>query len=115
MSTPVNKPPQGFAAVPESMLESLPVTSTEKGVLRTIGEPVFNLQDVRRAISERTDLPKKRQRDLLSAIDRASKLFRLDPVCIPLDVPAISEMLAAINPVAAGIRSPQTFSNISTR
>jgi integrase len=69
------------------------------------------LRDVITAVEGRDTLSATRRRDLRSSIKRVALLVGDDPARIPLDLPAISARLAAVNPIAAGLTS-KSFSNI---
>jgi integrase len=56
-------------------------------------------------------LSETRRRDLRSAVKRVAALLAEDPAHIPLDLPAISTGLDAVNPVASGL-TPKTIANI---
>jgi hypothetical protein len=73
----------------------------------------ITLQDVLTAVEGREALSATRRRDLRSAVTRVAFLLGEDPGRIPLDMPALSVKLAAVNPVAADLRS-KTFSNIKS-
>src|SRR5260221_1480157 len=69
------------------------------------------LAQVIAALDGKTLLSETRRRDLRSAVKRVAALLAEDPARIPLDLPAISARLGAINPVAAGL-TPKTIANI---
>jgi integrase len=63
------------------------------------------------AAFETKKLPATRLRDLRSATTRVAKLLGGEPARIPLDLPAISAKLAAVNPLGSGLTA-KSFSNI---
>jgi integrase len=63
------------------------------------------------ALDGKTSLSDTRLRDLRSAVKRVASLLAKDPAHVPLDLPAISTGLGAVNPVAAGL-TPKTMANI---
>jgi hypothetical protein len=69
------------------------------------------LADLLSSLQHDTSLSATRSRDLQSAVKRVASLLGEETGAIPLDLPAISAKLAAINPVAKGLTS-KTFSNI---
>src|SRR4051812_5820290 len=69
------------------------------------------LADVLETLATRQDLSPIRLRDLRSAVQRVAALIGQVPSGIPLDLPAISAKLAAVNPIAAGLMA-KSFSNI---
>src|SRR5271170_6329149 len=72
---------------------------------------VTTLQHVLNTVEARESLSVTRRRDLGSSVTRVASLLGEHPERIPLDLPALSVKLAAVNPVAAGLTS-KTFSNI---
>jgi integrase len=81
-----------------------------KAAVRPDAAPA-TLKAVLDALEGRRDLAANRLRDLRSAVTRVAKLLNDAPGHIPLELPALSAKLAAINPVAAGLTA-KTFSNI---
>jgi hypothetical protein len=69
------------------------------------------LATVLTALAQNEDLSPTRRRDLISAVKRVADLLSQEPAAIPVDMPAISAGLAAVNPVALGI-TPKRFANI---
>jgi integrase len=78
------------------------------GAEPTIG---ITLQDVVNAVQASDALSATRRRDLRSAVTRVASLLGEDLERIPLDLPALSVKLAAVNPVAEGLTN-KSFSNI---
>jgi integrase len=81
-----------------------------KAAVRPEAAPA-TLKAVLDALEGRRDLAANRLRDLRSAVTRVAKLLNDAPGHIPLELPALSAKLAAINPAAAGLTA-KTFSNI---
>ena len=73
--------------------------------------PPITLQDVVNAVQASDALSATRRRDLRSAVTRVAFLLGEDLERIPLDLPALSVKLAAVNPVAAGLKT-KSLSNI---
>jgi integrase len=69
------------------------------------------LAGVLAALERETNLTATRRRDLVSAVKRVAILLGDEPAAIVLDMPVISGLLAAVNPVAVGITSKR-FANI---
>jgi integrase len=69
------------------------------------------LAQVIAALDGNTSLSETRRRDLRSAVKRVASLLAKDPAHVPLDLPAISTGLGAVNPVAAGL-TPKTIANL---
>lgn len=69
------------------------------------------LAQVIAALDGKTSLSETRRRDLRSAVKRVAALLGEEPAHIPLDLPAISTGLGAVNPVAARV-APKTIANI---
>jgi integrase len=85
-------------------------TASAGGPLTTTA---ITLHDVLNAVERIEALSVTRRRDLRSAVSRVASLLGDDPGRIPLDLPALSVKLAAVNPVAVGLTS-KTFSNIKS-
>jgi len=73
--------------------------------------PATTLADVPVALKEVDAIPATRLRDLCSCVQRVAALLGKDPAAIELALPAISVMLATVNPVAAGM-SAKTLANL---
>jgi integrase len=86
------------------------IKGAAKAAVRPDAAPA-TLKAVLDALEGRRDLAANRLRDLRSAVTRVAKLLNDAPGHIPLELPALSAKLAAINPVAAGLTA-KTFSNI---
>jgi integrase len=71
----------------------------------------ITLQDVVNAVQASDALSATRRRDLRSAVTRVAFLLGEDLERIPLNLPALSVKLAAVNPVAAGLKT-KSLSNI---
>jgi integrase len=71
----------------------------------------MTLADVLAAVERERTLTATRRRDLVSAVKRVAILLGDEPAAIPLDMPAISAPLAAVNPVSVGL-TVKTFGNI---
>jgi integrase len=71
----------------------------------------ITLQDVVNAVQTSDALSATRRRDLRSAVTRVAFLLGEDLERIPLNLPALSVKLAAVNPVAAGLKA-KSLSNI---
>lgn len=69
------------------------------------------LADVIAALEKNDRLSATRGRDLRSAVKRVARLLREEPAQIPLDLPAISRVLAACMPAAEGL-TQKSLANI---
>jgi len=61
------------------------------------------------ALEQNEDQSPTRRRDLTSAVNRVADLLGQEPAAIPIDMPAISARLAAVNPVAVGMTAKRLF------
>src|SRR5437660_8440866 len=114
ISTPViPRLPETTRGQPEMIPTSKDPTAIKggaKAAVRPDAAPA-TLKAVLDALEGRRDLAPNRLRDLRSAVTRVAKFLGDAPGHIPLELPALSAKLAAINPVAAGLTA-KTFSNI---
>jgi integrase len=69
------------------------------------------LAGVLAALERETNLTATRRRDLVSAVKRVAILLGDEPAAIPLEMPAISARLAAVNAVAVGL-TVKTLGNV---
>lgn len=72
-----------------------------------------NLAQALTELAERTDLPERRRRDLMSAITCTAEYLRRPVADIPTDTTRLRRLLASIHPVQAGI-SAKTLGNVKS-
>jgi integrase len=104
--------PETGRDAPERKENAMTTKSETKASLGHPASPTqMTLAEVLLALETQKNLTETRLRDLRSSIKRVAILLGDDPARIPLDVPAISAKLAAVNPAASGLTG-KSFSNI---
>jgi integrase len=73
--------------------------------------PLRTAADLLAMLEQATDLPPLRKRDMISAVNRISKMAGCPPAALRLDVPSLRARLAGIRPAMHGI-TPSTSANV---